>query len=103
MCNKTTMIALALLAIAATTTAQQIGKQKANLNPGMTSQTCTKSGGCTSEQTKVTMDANWRWLHKEGTSSNCYTGNSWDSTACPDGKTCASNCGPTWQACSDPA
>ena len=28
MCNKTTMIALALLAIAATTTAQQIGKQK---------------------------------------------------------------------------
>lgn len=25
-------------------------------------------------------------------STNCYTGNTWDSTLCPDDKTCASNC-----------
>lgn len=24
--------------------------------------------------------------------TNCYTGNAWNETACPDGKTCAQNC-----------
>jgi len=38
------------------------------------------------------MDANWRWLHKNGTYTNCYTGASWDKDFCPDDKTCAANC-----------
>ncbi|PMD18822.1 glycoside hydrolase family 7 protein [Hyaloscypha hepaticicola] len=25
-------------------------------------------------------------------STNCYTGNTWNATLCPDGKTCAANC-----------
>jgi len=36
------------------------------------------------------MDANWRWLDHNGT--NCYDGNSWNSSFCPDPDTCASQC-----------
>jgi cellulose 1,4-beta-cellobiosidase len=38
------------------------------------------------------LDANWRWLHSTSGYTNCYTGNSWDKTLCPDGATCAKNC-----------
>lgn len=38
------------------------------------------------------LDANWRWAHNTGGYTNCYTGNKWDATLCPDGKTCAQNC-----------
>ncbi len=40
----------------------------------------------------MTLDANWRWVHKVGTYTNCYTGNSWDPSICPDAKTCTKNC-----------
>jgi cellulose 1,4-beta-cellobiosidase len=38
------------------------------------------------------LDSNWRWLHSTKDTTNCYTGNTWDSTLCPDAKTCATNC-----------
>merc|ERR1711976_1004191 len=38
------------------------------------------------------IDANWRWTHKKGETTNCYTGNKWDTTICPDSKTCTANC-----------
>jgi len=38
------------------------------------------------------LDSNWRWTHKDGETTNCYTDNEWDSSLCPDGETCASNC-----------
>ena len=38
------------------------------------------------------LDANWMWLHKKGDYHNCYTGDTWDKTFCPDPKTCAANC-----------
>ena len=34
-----------------------------------------------------------RWINKLGTSTNCYTGDDWDKSICPDPTTCASNCG----------
>lgn len=43
-------------------------------------------------QSSVTVDSNWRWLHKVGTTTNCFTGNEWDTSLCPDPVTCASNC-----------
>jgi cellulose 1,4-beta-cellobiosidase len=57
-------------------------------------QTCTKSGGCTTVATKIVIDSNWRWLHTttSGQYTNCYTGNSWDATLCPNDITCAKNC-----------
>lgn len=38
------------------------------------------------------MDSNWRWLHSTSGYTNCYTGNAWNETACPDPTTCAANC-----------
>lgn len=43
-------------------------------------------------QGKLVIDSNWRWVHKVGTSTNCYTGNTWDATICPSDTTCATNC-----------
>jgi cellulose 1,4-beta-cellobiosidase len=40
---------------------------------------------------QIVLDANWRWVHN-AQGQNCYTGNKWDATSCPDDKTCAQNC-----------
>lgn len=38
------------------------------------------------------IDANWRWVHDKAGYANCYTGNTWNATLCPDNASCASNC-----------
>ncbi|GLB38003.1 putative glycosyl hydrolase 7 (cellulase C) family protein [Lyophyllum shimeji] len=50
------------------------------------------SGGCVTQAGRIVLDANWRWVHNVGGYTNCYTGNTWDTTLCPDTKTCAANC-----------
>lgn len=72
--------------------AQQAGSLTAEKQPALSTMTCTKAAGCTSKQQAVTIDANWRWTHQVGQPKNCYTGNSWDKTLCPDPVTCAKNC-----------
>jgi cellulose 1,4-beta-cellobiosidase len=71
---------------------QQAGSMKGEQHPQLTIETCTKAGGCVSEQKEVTIDQNWRWVHKVGQPVNCYKGSSWDPDACPDPATCAQNC-----------
>jgi cellulose 1,4-beta-cellobiosidase len=60
----------------------------------MTWEKCTAPGSCTTQQGKVVIDSNWRWVHDatSGSTTNCYTGNTWDATLCPDDATCATNC-----------
>jgi cellulose 1,4-beta-cellobiosidase len=55
---------------------------------------CTGTGGksCTTKTGSITLDANWRWAHTTGGSTNCYTGNTWDSSSCASGTACAKNC-----------
>merc|ERR1719393_1203633 len=72
--------------------AQQKGSQTSENHPSLSWSTCTAPGQCQSEQGKVTIDANWRWTHKKGETTNCYTGNTWDASLCPDAKTCTQNC-----------
>jgi cellulose 1,4-beta-cellobiosidase len=72
--------------------AQQKGTQTAENHPQLAWSTCTAPGQCQSEAGKVVIDANWRWLHKKGETTNCYTGNKWDASICPDAKTCSQNC-----------
>jgi len=76
------------IAIAA---AQQKGTMTAENHPQLSWSTCTAPGQCQSKQGKVVIDANWRWTHKKGETTNCYTGNKWDSSICPDAKTCSQN------------
>lgn len=78
--------------LAAGVSAQQVGTLTTETHPAMPIQSCSAAGSCTSLSTTVTVDANWRWLHTTTGSTNCYTGNTWDATLCPDGATCAANC-----------
>lgn len=74
--------------------AQQVGTSQTETHPRMSWQTCTGTGGssCTTKNGEITLDSNWRWTHTTSGYTNCYTGNAWDSSLCPDGATCAKNC-----------
>lgn len=87
MYNKLALTALFLRAA----NAQQIGTLTPETHPSLNTQTCTASG-CTTTANKVVIDANWRWTHSTSGSTNCYTGNTWDASLCPDDTTCATNC-----------
>ena len=84
--------ALATFTFLAVVSGQQVGTQQAEVHPTLSSQQCTTSGGCKTLNTKVVLDANWRWVHTTSGYTNCYTGNEWDTSLCPDGATCAANC-----------
>ncbi|TEY46765.1 hypothetical protein BOTCAL_0314g00020 [Botryotinia calthae] len=72
--------------------AQQVGTSTAETHPALTVQKCAAGGTCTDESDSIVLDANWRWLHSTSGSTNCYTGNTWDATLCPDAATCSANC-----------
>lgn len=55
-----TLLALSFLAIGY---AQQIGTQTAETHPSLSWSNCAAGGTCTTTAGKVTLDANWRWLH----------------------------------------
>jgi cellulose 1,4-beta-cellobiosidase len=79
---------------------QQAGTLTTETHPPVTWQQCTSSG-CTTVNGMITLDANWRWTHSTSGSTNCYTGNTWDATLCPDDATCAKNCALDGAAYSD--
>jgi cellulose 1,4-beta-cellobiosidase len=83
------ILGLTLLAVAH---GQQVGTYQTETHPKLTWQKCTKGGSCTTVQGSVVLDANWRWTHVTGGYTNCYTGNEWNATACPDNASCAKNC-----------
>lgn len=67
--------------------------QKRNAHPQLTWQQCTVANGCTTQAGAISLDSNWDWTHKLGDyQPNCYDGNKWDKTLCPDAETCAHNC-----------
>jgi len=70
---------------------QQTGNQKVEYHPSMDLQVCTSAGGCAPENTKIVMDANWRWVHNVGGYENCFDGD-WNATFCPDSDSCCKNC-----------
>ncbi|KAL3420687.1 glycosyl hydrolase family 7 [Phlyctema vagabunda] len=77
--------------LASVVSAQQVGTLTAEVHPPLTWQQCTASG-CTTVNGKVVLDSNWRWLHSTSGSTNCYTGNTFDATLCPNNVACAANC-----------
>jgi hypothetical protein len=71
--------ALLSLCFAAVAFGQQAGTLTAETHPSLPAQKCTKSGGCTTVNTKIVLDSNWRWLHSTSSATNCYTGNQWNA------------------------
>ncbi|KXX74890.1 Exoglucanase 1 [Madurella mycetomatis] len=84
--------AVAALSFASLVLGQQVGDTTPEQHPSLPIEVCTAPGSCTTENTEVVLDANWRWTHITSGYTNCYTGSAWNETACPDGKTCAENC-----------
>jgi cellulose 1,4-beta-cellobiosidase len=75
--------------------AQSAGSLTEEVHPQLAVQSCTKSSGCTTETKSVVIDSNWRWLHSTVDPKDpvdCYHGNLWNKTLCPDPETCAKNC-----------
>jgi cellulose 1,4-beta-cellobiosidase len=83
---------LILALLVAIVVGQQIGTNQGEIHPQLPIQQCSNSTGCKTLSTTVVLDSNWRWTHSVAGSTNCYTGNTWDKTLCPDPKTCATNC-----------
>lgn len=81
----------ALLALIAVSSCQQVGTLTPEVHPSLPVQSCT-AAGCTTLQTKVVIDSNWRWTHQVGSSTNCYTGSTWNTNICTDPATCTSQC-----------
>lgn len=83
------LISFSLLAVVY---GQQVGTQTPESHPKLTVSQCSTGGSCTTQSRSVVLDSNWRWLHTTSGTTNCYTGNTWDATLCPDPVTCAQNC-----------
>ncbi|KAG9239136.1 glycoside hydrolase [Amylocarpus encephaloides] len=83
--------AFAFSALLVSARAQLAGTLKTETHPSLTVSTCTSSG-CRTQAASIVIDANWRWLHNKVGYTNCYTGNEFNTTVCPDGKACAQNC-----------
>ncbi|KAI1846648.1 hypothetical protein JX265_009049 [Neoarthrinium moseri] len=79
-------------ALIAAVSAQQACTLTTETHPSLSWSQCAAGGSCTTKAGSVTVDANWRWTHDVKSSTNCYSGNEWDATLCPDGETCAKNC-----------
>lgn len=82
----------AISALVASVKAQQACTLTTETKPSLSWSTCTSGGSCTSTAGSVVIDANWRWVHSVNSSTNCYTGNTWDTSICDDDTTCATDC-----------
>lgn len=71
---------------------QAAGSEQTETHPSLTWQQCTGAGSCEDVQGEIVLDANWRWTHVTDGYENCYTGNEWNATACPDNASCSENC-----------
>lgn len=81
-----------LLAAAGLSSGQGVGTNQAETHPSITWQKCTGKGSCADQKGEIVIDANWRWVHDKSGYTNCYTDNTWNTTACPDNTKCAANC-----------
>jgi len=86
----------ALLAFlsASTVSAFGVGSQQTETHPKLQWKRCTGKGGtsCSTVNGEIVVDSNWRWLHTTSGTTNCYTGNKWDSSLCADNDSCSKNC-----------
>src|ERR1700748_3290445 len=86
-------VALLSFTLLAVVYGQNVGTQQAENHPAITYQHCTGNPGtCTTINGQIVLDSNWRWTHTTTGTTNCYTGNTWDATLCPNPTTCTTNC-----------
>lgn len=92
MLTATYTLSLILIAFISSVNGQGIGTNQAESHPRLSWQTCTRSGCTTNSNGAVTLDSNWRWTHVSDGYTNCYTGNTWNTSVCTSGAACAKSC-----------
>ena len=84
-----------LTSIAVVTIGQQPGTSQPENHPLLNIQSCSKNGGCITENKSIVLDANWRSIPSVSKNyQTCYLvlNNEWNTTLCPNGIECAQNC-----------
>merc|ERR1719295_2417171 len=81
---------LVLLLLGSLVNCQSPGAGKSNALLKMPIEICQSEGNCQKVSTQLSLDSNWHWIH-DSSATNCYSGNLWDSSLCPDSSTCTSN------------
>src|SRR3569833_188880 len=85
-------LAASILGLLASANAHQACSLTKETHTPLSWSKCSAGGSCTTVDGAVTVDANWRWTHQVSSSTNCYTGNKWDSSICSTNADCASAC-----------
>ncbi|RYP05147.1 hypothetical protein DL764_004001 [Monosporascus ibericus] len=85
-------VATVLATMLSLSAAQKVGTEDPETHPKLTWSRCTGAGSCSQVQGSVVIDSNWRWAHIVDGYTNCYEGNTWNESACPDGESCVENC-----------
>nr|BAF57469.1 putative glycosyl hydrolase family7 [uncultured symbiotic protist of Cryptocercus punctulatus] len=67
-----------------------IATNQAETHPKLTWTRYQSKGSGSTVNGEIVLDSNWRWTHHSGT--NCYDGNTWSTSLCPDPTTCSNNC-----------
>jgi cellulose 1,4-beta-cellobiosidase len=71
-------------------TAQNSGSFESNYNPPISLQNCDSSGSCSNQNFQLTLDANWRWMHKVDSYEECLNNdNNWK---CNSPEECSMQC-----------
>ncbi|KAK4146221.1 Exoglucanase 1 [Dichotomopilus funicola] len=71
---------------------QKIGLYQPETHPPLRWTHCTAPNQCTPVPGAVTLDANYRWLHRVNSSMSCFWGNTWDETVCDSAANCTETC-----------
>ncbi|KAI9166322.1 Exoglucanase 1 [Paramyrothecium foliicola] len=72
--------------------AQHYAEEQAENHPKLSWQHCDKADGCQSINASITVDSNWRWLHKVNGYENCFEYGNWNDRACNSTTTCTEGC-----------
>lgn len=85
---------LYLLTLLLTTATFTTAQQPTESPPSFQWTSCYSNNACAPKTSKLVVDANYRRIYSTASyNANCFTGNYWNATLCPDNKTCARNCG----------
>ncbi|KAK4249410.1 Exoglucanase 1 [Corynascus novoguineensis] len=72
--------------------AQQVGNLQEEIHPRLQWRRCSVEEGCEAVNGELTLDANYRWMHRVDSYKDCYTGNDWNTQGCNSTEDCTNNC-----------
>ncbi|KAG9229927.1 exo-cellobiohydrolase [Amylocarpus encephaloides] len=78
--------------------AQNFASLQVERHPSFSWDSCTSTGGCSSQNGSLVLDQNWRWVHRAKDYTNCFVDGRWEAknyqneSICPDDDSCTSNC-----------